>query len=219
MSEYPCSISNFSFVMMTSGVGGLSSVSITGDTSDGLVVRSGGAVDLCWLCGRLGVVIGGGKYAFTLVEVGGFLDNIVEVFDGEGDLFLYGDFVSFLLLLPFWFLFPFKLLKLSTLINKSQITDVSDTWLILMYSFTGVMYETILSITGLTVRLLYVNSGQMIDAIPLMVLFLNSCVSIHFSHMEYHFDYLDLRGWHIPLQLSCLLNVERVPVHFILWSC
>ena len=146
---------------------------IVGEITVSSVVNGGGVDTVSQFGEDLGVVVKGRDVVLTYIGIGRFLDNIVEVFEGKGKLFRYGLFVNFLLLSPFLFFFSFNHLKLSTSINDSQNNDVLDTCLILMYFFTGVILETILPITALNVHYLYLNSGQIIDDIPLMALLLN----------------------------------------------
>ena len=56
----------------------------------------------------------------------GISDEIVDVCDGEGELFLYFSFTLFVLDLLLGLMFPFNDRKLSISISESHTTEVSD---------------------------------------------------------------------------------------------
>ena len=58
--------------------------------------------------------------------VGFISDEIVDVWDGVGELFLYLSFTLLVLGLCLGLIFPFKLRKLSISISESHTTEVSD---------------------------------------------------------------------------------------------
>ena len=62
----------------------------------------------------------------TSLEIGRLSDEIVDVCDGEGELFLYFSFTLFVLDLLLGLIFPFNDRKLSISISESHTTEVSD---------------------------------------------------------------------------------------------